>query len=81
MLLFWISIVSIVEQKVHFLPLDIGFYYVGILMTVFAIDLLKAFVAKQMSGWVTPQVMWVLNKIVGVIIIGFGVRMIWMTWG
>jgi threonine/homoserine/homoserine lactone efflux protein len=80
-LLFWISIVGIVEQKVHFLPRDIGFFYFGILMTVFAIDLLKALVAKQMSGLVTPKVMWILNKIVGVIIMGFGARMIWMTWG
>jgi threonine/homoserine/homoserine lactone efflux protein len=80
-LLFWISIVGIVEQKAHFLPRDIGFFYFGILMTVFAIDLLKALVAKQMSGLVTPKVMWILNKIVGVIIMGFGARMIWMTWG
>ncbi len=79
-MLFWISIVGIVEQKESFQSIDIALYYVGILLTVFAIDLLKALVAKQMARWVTPRVMWVLNKLVGLIIIGFGLRMIWTTW-
>ncbi len=79
-MLFWISIVGIVETKEHFRDEDIAFYYVGILITVFAIDLLKALIAKQMARWVTPTVMWVLNKLVGLIIIGFGLRMIWTTW-
>ena len=79
-LLFWISIVGIVQQKEHFQSQDIMLYYFGILLTVFAVDLLKALVAKQMARWVTPRVMWILNKLVGLIIIGFGLRMIWTTW-
>lgn len=79
-MLFWISIVGIVEQKESFQNIDIALYYVGILITVFAIDLLKALVAKQMARWVTTRVMWILNKLVGLIIIGFGLRMIWTTW-
>ena len=78
-LLFWISIVGIVQQK-NFQSSDIALYYVGILLTVFAIDLLKALVAQQMARWVTPKVMWFLNKLVGLIIIGFGLKMIWNTW-
>ncbi len=79
-MLFWISIVGIVQQKESFQSRDIALYYVGILLTVFAVDLLKALVAKQMARWVTPRVMWILNKLVGLIIIGFGLRMIWTTW-
>ena len=79
-MLFWISIVGIVQQKESFQSKDIALYYVGILLTVLAIDLLKALVAKQMARWVTPRVMWILNKLVGLIIIGFGLRMIWTTW-
>lgn len=79
-MLFWISIVGIVQLKEGFQSKEIALYYVGILLTVFAIDLLKALVAKQMARWVTPRVMWVLNKLVGLIIIGFGLRMIWTTW-
>lgn len=78
-MLFWISIVGIVEQKINFSPLEIGIYYAGILMTVFAIDLLKALVAKQMAGWVTPRVLWILNKIVGLVMMGFGLKMIYTT--
>lgn len=79
-MLFWISIVGIVESKKNFRNEDIALYYVGILITVFAIDLLKALIAKQMARWVTPRVMWILNKLFGLIIIGFGLRMIWTTW-
>lgn len=78
-MLFWISIVGIVEQKINFSPLEIGIYYAGILMTVFAIDLLKALVAKQMAGFVTPRVLWILNKIVGLVMMGFGLKMIYTT--
>lgn len=79
-MLFWISIVGIVQLKENFQSRDIALYYVGILLTVFVIDLLKALIAKQMARLVTPRVMYFLNKLVGLIIIGFGGRMIWTTW-
>lgn len=76
-LLFWISIASLVQVKTDFKNTDVIGYYSGLLITVFCIDLLKSFIAKQLSGFVTPRVMLILNKLVGVIMIGFGLRMIW----
>ncbi|MHA7128369.1 LysE family translocator [Algoriphagus namhaensis] len=76
-LLFWISIASLVQVKKDFDRTDVGMYYMGLLLTVFAIDLLKALVAKQLSAFMTDRFMWGLNKVVGVLIIGFGLRMIW----
>lgn len=78
-LLFWISIASLVQTKETFDRTDILLYYFGILGTVFSIDLLKAFIAKQLAHLVTPKMMGLLNKAVGLIMIGFGIRMIWMT--
>jgi threonine/homoserine/homoserine lactone efflux protein len=80
-LLFWISIASLVSTKDLWQGADISVYYFGILLTVFAIDLLKAFLAKQLSHMMTPRLMWLLNKAVGLVMIFFGLRLIWHTFG
>ena len=49
-------------------------------MTVFAVDLVKAFMAKQLSHLMTPKLMWLLKKGVGLVMIFYGCRMIWMTY-
>ncbi|WP_100627484.1 LysE family translocator [Algoriphagus formosus] len=76
-LLFWISIASLVYLKSTWGTSDILLYYSGILITVFSIDLLKAFIAKKLAHLVTPRLMQILNKVVGLIMIGFGIRLIW----
>ncbi|WP_075352359.1 LysE family translocator [Algoriphagus marinus] len=78
-MLFWISIASVVQLKESFTQRDFLLYYVGILGTVFLIDLLKAFIAKQLAPLVTDRVLFWLNKAVGVLMIGYGIRMIWLT--
>ena len=78
-LLFWISIASLVHLKESFHSVDIWLYYTGILMTVFAIDLTKAYIAKRLAQFVTPKFMFWLNKAVGVAMIGFGIRLIWFA--
>jgi threonine/homoserine/homoserine lactone efflux protein len=79
-LLFWISIASIVHLKDSFGASDVWLYYSGVLGTVLCIDLLKAFVAKQLSHLVTPRMMQWLNKAVGLVMIGFGIRMLLYTY-
>lgn len=78
-LLFWISIAGVVAIKDNFDTLDVGLYYTGILVTVFSIDLLKAFVAKQLSGFVTPKLMQKLNIGVGIFLVIFGIRLAWFA--
>ncbi|GMQ23644.1 LysE family transporter [Algoriphagus sp. oki45] len=79
-LLFWISIASLVTLKETWTGSQISLYYVGILGTVFLIDLLKAFIAKQLSRFVTPRLMRLLNKGVGLVMVFFGLRMLWTTY-
>jgi len=78
-LLFWISIASVVQLKETFTQVDFLAYYAGILGTVFFIDLVKAFIAKQLAPLVTDRVLFWLNKSVGFLMIGYGIRMIWLT--
>jgi len=79
-LLFWISIAGLVNLKNQFDSWDIFVYYSGILLTVFSTDLLKAFVAKQLSRFVTPRLLFILNKAVGFALLFFGARLIWFAW-
>jgi threonine/homoserine/homoserine lactone efflux protein len=78
-LLFWISIASLVQLKQSFTESDYVAYYAGILVTVFCIDLVKAFIAKKLSPLVTDRTLFWLNKFVGVLMIFYGLRMIWQT--
>lgn len=78
-LLFWISIASLVQLKQSFSESDYVAYYAGILVTVFSIDLIKAFIAKKLSPLVTDRTLFWLNKFVGVLMIFYGIRMIWQT--
>ncbi|UZD23315.1 LysE family translocator [Algoriphagus halophytocola] len=80
-LLFWISIASVVQVKEHFTRSDVAVYYGGILGTVFTIDLIKALIAKKLRPLVTPQVMSKLNLGVGLLMIAFGIRMLWWAVG
>ncbi|MFC3975270.1 LysE family translocator [Belliella kenyensis] len=75
-MLFWISIAGIVSIKDEFRIIDVVFYYAGILLTVFSIDLLKAFVAKQLKPYVTPVIMMRMNRIVAIVLVFFGIRLI-----
>lgn len=79
-MLFWISIAGLVNLKEEYQRMDIWLYYTGILLTVFCIDLVKAFIAKQLSGFVTPKLMTKLNILVGFILIFFGSKLVKFAW-
>lgn len=79
-LLFWISIASLVGSKQNFSSSSVFLYYFGILGTVFLVDLLKAFIAKKLAKFITPKITFYMNKAVGFILIGFGLRMLYFTW-
>ncbi|SEG17262.1 LysE family translocator [Algoriphagus boritolerans] len=78
-MLFWISIASMLNLKSTWGQLDVFFYYFGLLLTVFGTDLVKAFVAGKLAHLMTTQLRMVLNKGVGLMVCYFGLKMIWNT--
>lgn len=74
-LLFWISVAGLVAINNEFDKVDILVYYFGILGTVFCFDLIKAFVAKKLKRLITPKIMLVLNRAVGVLLVFYGFRL------
>jgi threonine/homoserine/homoserine lactone efflux protein len=78
-MLFWISIASMITLKSTWNNSDVVSYYLGLLVTVFGIDLLKAFIAGKLSHLMTPKLRMILNRGVGVLVCYFGLKMIWST--
>jgi threonine/homoserine/homoserine lactone efflux protein len=78
-MLFWISIASMISLKSSWGKSAVFSYYFGLLLTVFGIDLLKAFVAVKLSHLMTPRFRLILNRGVGLLVCYFGLKMIWST--
>ncbi|WP_317173411.1 LysE family translocator [Echinicola arenosa] len=74
--LFWISVAGLVQLRTRYTPIDIFLYYLGVLLTVFSIDLVKAYIAKKLSKFITPKLMLNMNRIVAVVLVVFGVRLL-----
>ncbi|EIM76444.1 lysine exporter protein LysE/YggA [Nitritalea halalkaliphila LW7] len=78
-LLFWLSIAGFLHLKDKS-PWDTTAYYGGILGTVFSIDLLKAYAAKQLSPFLNDRRMYLLNKAVAIGMLGFALRLFWFAY-
>ncbi len=78
-MLFWISIASLVTLKSTWDEYDVITYYFGLLFTVFGIDLLKAFIAGKLTHLMTSRFRMIMNRGVGILVCYFGLKMIWST--
>ncbi|GGF17690.1 LysE family translocator [Echinicola rosea] len=76
-LLFWISIAGMVHLKKGYSEVDVVLFYGGMLLTVFSTDLLKAYIAKRLRKFITPTFMLYMNRAVGVVLVVFGLRLLW----
>lgn len=52
------------------------FFFSGALITVFATDLIKAFVAKSLKGFLNKHTIKTLNQVVGAVLVLFGIILI-----
>ena len=44
--------------------------------TVFATDLFKCYISNQIKKFITPRIMTWMNRIVGIVLIGFGTYLV-----
>ena len=79
-LIFWIGTLS-------FATIDFGYthgvemftFFTALLCTVLATDLLKAFLADKLRALITSKFLMVMNILVGICLIVFGIRLLWMA--
>ena len=75
-LLFWLGIVSVMSVKEEYTPSHHLMFFGSLLSTVFLTDLLKSYVAHRIKNLLKPNVMLWINRVIGTVLVGFGVNMI-----
>jgi threonine/homoserine/homoserine lactone efflux protein len=73
---FWLGVISVLKLKENYTAVHEGFFFGSVLATVFATDLLKSFVAHRLKKLLQPMVLLWINRIVGMVLMGIGLRMI-----
>jgi len=74
-LIFWIGIISKVTIDFQYDTNEAITFFSVLILTVFGVDVLKAYFATKLSEIVTPQFMKIMNRVVGVALILFSLRL------
>ena len=79
-LIFWIGTISVASLDFEYTKgVEFFLFFAAVLMTVLATDLLKAYLAGKLRRLVTPKTIMVMNILLGLAMIGFGVRLLWLS--
>lgn len=76
-LLFWVSWVSYVNVNYGYEGVEQRYFFAGLLLTVLSSDITKAIIANKKKHLVNPRLIQRLNKVVAIILILFGLRIIY----
>ena len=74
--IFWIGVVSMVSVEYDFSQNQIISFFVVVIATVFITDLIKAYLAGRLRSLITTRSLRIMNTVVGVVLILFGLRLI-----
>jgi threonine/homoserine/homoserine lactone efflux protein len=78
-LIFWVGVVSLVDTKWGFSTHEKTMMFGTTILTVFSTDLLKSYLSQKIKKWLTySHLMW-MNRIMGIILIGFGAYLLIAT--
>lgn len=72
----WVTIVVSISANFGMNSRSIFSFLSGVLATIFVTDLLKCFISNQIKKMVTPSIMTWMNRIVGIVLIGFGTYLV-----
>jgi len=75
-LAFWIGMVVVVGPNVNMNPSRIFYFFLFIIITYFGVDLIKILLAKQLQKKLTPYVIIKVKRIMGILLIVFGLALI-----
>jgi len=74
--LFWMGVVSLASSDYQFESTKVSIFLASILITVFSLDLAKAYLANKLKPLVTPKALKNIYIVVGFALIGFGIKLI-----
>jgi len=74
-LLFWISVASKVTLNFQYSSYQATGFFITLIVTVLLTDILKAYFSTKLSEIVTPRFMKIMNRVVGIALIAFSLRL------
>jgi len=74
---FWVGIIGIISVNYDFSFIERVYFFSGVLSTILASDITKAFIAYRLRNSITPRKILIMNRSVSVILIFFGLQMIY----
>ncbi len=79
-ILFWIGTISVASLDFGYIRgLEFFLFFLAVLVTVLATDIIKAFLADKLRLLITPRLMNGMNMALGIVMIGFGIRLIFVS--
>jgi len=79
-IIFWIGTLSVATVDMGYTRgLELFIFFAALLFTVLATDLLKAFLADKLRLLITHRFLVIMNVIVGICLLAFGVRLLLMA--
>lgn len=77
-ILFWITIIGYVSHTAPYGKMDeyAIMFFSGTIVTIFATDTLKSFIGYKIKKYLKPRVQLTINRIVGIVLVGFGLVLI-----
>ncbi len=76
LLLFWIGVMGVVTSKYGIPSSEILVFFAGTISAVFLTDLFKVFVAHRIKRYLNARVLTIINRIVGICLVLFGIALI-----
>jgi threonine/homoserine/homoserine lactone efflux protein len=73
---FWIGMVSVISLEFQENEYQILAFFITSVATVFGVDIVKSFVANLIKSYFTQRFLFLINKGLGIILFGFGVRLL-----
>jgi len=78
--IFWIGTISIATIDFGYSTgFEFFIFFLALLSTVLATDMTKAFLADKLRRLITHRFLMIMNVVVGVFLIGFGIRLLFMA--
>ncbi len=76
LLIFWLGVMGLISSKYGIPSKEIFVFFIGTVSAVFLTDLLKCIVANRIKKYLNPKTLTLVNRIVGLCMIGFGIVLI-----
>jgi threonine/homoserine/homoserine lactone efflux protein len=75
--IFWLGVAGMINIKLDYSFNQAFLFYTGVIAIVLSTDVTKAFLANRIRDLITPRLMKILNRTVGMALILFGFRLLY----